>query len=328
MATACYTLNRVLTVKPSMKTCFELLHRSKPNLKFLEPFGSPCTVIDPDGKFGPKSLEVFFLGYESPLKRVFMPSMRQVVRVQHVDCQKYTIPTQQKGQEWMFKYDDLWKSFDLPQEPSEEEIEALYQHYQAERRKQIQGPIIFNQSSSVTSSSDIAGPSSSTPDNSPSEPVNDQPESPFVDPVNADPEVQYDSDSEESPTFDNNGESSSDEESNQITEMLNQSAERRNQNEASSSNIPAIDLIVDLNINNLSDTVNVPQEEMPRTYTYHPSENIIGELQAGVKTRSQINKALSCFYTKVAPLTEVCFYSCFISQMEPKSVTEALGDDY
>ena len=79
VAAACYTLNRVLTVKKFGKTCFELLHRRKPNLKWLEPFGSPCTVLDPDGKFGAKSLEGFFVGYASPQRRVYLPSLKRVI---------------------------------------------------------------------------------------------------------------------------------------------------------------------------------------------------------------------------------------------------------
>ena len=57
VAAACYTLNQVLTVKKHDITCYELLHCRKPNLKFLEPFGSPCTLLDPDGKFGSKVVE-------------------------------------------------------------------------------------------------------------------------------------------------------------------------------------------------------------------------------------------------------------------------------
>ncbi|KAJ0716476.1 putative RNA-directed DNA polymerase [Helianthus annuus] len=75
VASACYTLNQVLTVKKYKKTCFELLHRYKPNLKFLEPFGSPCTFIDENGKFGAKTNDGFFVGYASPLKRVFVPCL-------------------------------------------------------------------------------------------------------------------------------------------------------------------------------------------------------------------------------------------------------------
>ena len=69
VATACYTMNRVLTVKKHGKTCYELLHNRKPNLHFLEPFGSPCTVLDPEGKFGSKVIEGYFIGYASPKKR-------------------------------------------------------------------------------------------------------------------------------------------------------------------------------------------------------------------------------------------------------------------
>ena len=86
VSAACYTLNRVLTVKKYKKTCFELLHRYKPNLEFLEPFGSPCTFIDENGKFGAKANEGFFVGYASPLKRVFVPCLGKVIQVQHVDC--------------------------------------------------------------------------------------------------------------------------------------------------------------------------------------------------------------------------------------------------
>ena len=66
VATACYTMNRVLTVKKHRKTCYELLHNRKPNLQFLEPFGSPCTLLDPEGKFGSKVIEGYFIGYASP----------------------------------------------------------------------------------------------------------------------------------------------------------------------------------------------------------------------------------------------------------------------
>ena len=38
VSAACYTLNRVLTVKKFNKTCFELINNRKPNLKYLEPF--------------------------------------------------------------------------------------------------------------------------------------------------------------------------------------------------------------------------------------------------------------------------------------------------
>jgi hypothetical protein len=89
---ACYTLNRVLTVKKYDKTCYELLNNRKPNLKFLELFGSPCTLLDPDGKFGSKVIEGYFVGYASPKKRIFVPSEGRIIEWLNVDFQKYTLP--------------------------------------------------------------------------------------------------------------------------------------------------------------------------------------------------------------------------------------------
>jgi len=141
VAAACYTLNRALTVKKFGKTCFKLLHRRKPNLKWLEPFGSPCTVLDPDGKFGAKSLEGFFVGYASPQRRVYLPSLKRVILSQHVDCQKYTTPEQKPGDSWLFDYQSLWHSFNLP-EDSNVDILRLYQQY---LNSQSEEPVDENQ---------------------------------------------------------------------------------------------------------------------------------------------------------------------------------------
>ncbi|XP_076934521.1 uncharacterized protein LOC143600847 [Bidens hawaiensis] len=78
------------------KTCFDLLNIRKPNLKWLEPFRSQYTVLDPDGKFGVKYVEGFFVGYASPLRRVFLPRINRIVQVQHVDYQRYAAPIQRK----------------------------------------------------------------------------------------------------------------------------------------------------------------------------------------------------------------------------------------
>ncbi|XP_076950832.1 uncharacterized protein LOC143623926 [Bidens hawaiensis] len=127
VAAAFYTLNRVLTVKKFGKTCFELLNRRKPNLKWLEPFGSTCTVLEPSGKFGPKAVEGFFVGYASPLRRVCSPSLHKIVQVQNVDCKNYTPTVQRPGNSRLFDYESLWESFKLPEEIlSDEALLMLY----------------------------------------------------------------------------------------------------------------------------------------------------------------------------------------------------------
>ncbi|KAI3802056.1 hypothetical protein L1987_30180 [Smallanthus sonchifolius] len=43
--TACHVLNRVLVVKRHNKTCYELINNRLPNLDYLVPFGSPCSLF-------------------------------------------------------------------------------------------------------------------------------------------------------------------------------------------------------------------------------------------------------------------------------------------
>ncbi|KAI3820081.1 hypothetical protein L1987_13937 [Smallanthus sonchifolius] len=43
--TACHVLNRVLVVKRHNKTCYELINNRFPNLDYLVPFGSPCSLL-------------------------------------------------------------------------------------------------------------------------------------------------------------------------------------------------------------------------------------------------------------------------------------------
>ena len=58
--------------------------------------------MDPDGKFGSKANEGFFVGYASPLKRVFVPSLGKIIQVQHVGCQRFTAPNQFAGNRLLF----------------------------------------------------------------------------------------------------------------------------------------------------------------------------------------------------------------------------------
>ena len=97
--------------------------------------------------------------------------------------------------------------------------------------------------------------------------------------------------------------------------------------EPNDTSMEAEDQTVDLDISNLQSEVIVPNTVMPWTLSYHPSEQIIGDLQSGVKTRDQINRALTCFYSSVAHLQEEFSLKCFISQIEPRTYKEALTKD-
>ncbi|GJW09143.1 putative ribonuclease H-like domain-containing protein, partial [Tanacetum coccineum] len=63
--TACYVLNRVLVIKPQNKTPYELIHGRPPLIDFMKPFGCPVSILntrDHLGKFNEKADDGFFVG--------------------------------------------------------------------------------------------------------------------------------------------------------------------------------------------------------------------------------------------------------------------------
>ncbi|GJS21277.1 putative ribonuclease H-like domain-containing protein [Tanacetum coccineum] len=66
VSTACYVLNRVLVTKPQNKTPYELITGKIPIISYIRPFGCHVTIlntIDHLGKFEGKSDEGFLVGY-------------------------------------------------------------------------------------------------------------------------------------------------------------------------------------------------------------------------------------------------------------------------
>ncbi|XP_035845810.1 uncharacterized protein LOC118492125 [Helianthus annuus] len=124
--------------------------------QYLEPFGSPCTVIEPRGKFGPKSVEGIFVGYASPMKRVFVPSYKKIIKAYNVDCQGYNMLPHYLGDGWRYDYDTLWKSFD-EEEDSDffDELDILREYESSQERF----PAEYYRSQRQTSNDNEAGPS-------------------------------------------------------------------------------------------------------------------------------------------------------------------------
>ncbi|XP_076945937.1 uncharacterized protein LOC143617183 [Bidens hawaiensis] len=220
--------NLPIPLKRSGKTCFELLNRRKPNLKWLEPFGSMCTVLEPTGKFGPKSVEGFFVGYASPLRHVFILSLHKIVQVQNIDCQRYTPTIQRPEDSRLFDYESLWESFQLPEEDlSEETLMMIYNQHLLENQESM-----------------------------PKEPVSVS--------QNVPENVQSDDVPETVPVFDDNG--ATDEE---IIEAISPSISHAEEN-----------------VTNIQSEVLVPLVVVPKTVSYHPEKNIIGDLNARVEPKT------------------------------------------
>ncbi|KAD4586622.1 hypothetical protein E3N88_24223 [Mikania micrantha] len=263
VATACFTLNRVLIIKRHNKTCYELLQNRKPNLEHLEPFGAPCTMLKKDAKFNSKVEEGFFLGYSLPNKRVFNKRTGVVELWYNVDVQRHTPIPEGKGPNSLFDYDKLFESFNLSPNVTDDEI-SLQMLYDLQN-------------------SEDQGVSHQVEDNHPTEVGTS-------DAVNDDWSSEDDLD-------------------------IFEDAVSHDQD-------------IDQNITNLDHNVGVPQVPVSRVHVNHPVEQIIGDPSVGVQTRRQVTNEESLYVEleRTHGTQELWMHSAFISQIEPKSVTEALLD--
>ncbi|GJQ94189.1 hypothetical protein Tco_0005328 [Tanacetum coccineum] len=89
---------------------------------------------------------------------------------------------------------------------------------------------------------------------------------------------------------------------------------------------------------NLDSTIDVPSTPTLRIHKIHPQSQIIGKSTAGVQTRRKLqdstsnqHQALLSFIYKQNRTNhkdqQTCLFACFLSQEEPKKVSQALADE-
>ncbi|GJU15748.1 putative ribonuclease H-like domain-containing protein [Tanacetum coccineum] len=114
VSTACYVQNRVLIVKPHNKTPYELFRGFKSS-GFMKPFGCHVTILntlDNLGKFDEKSDEGFFVGYSLSSKafRVYNIRTRKVQENLHIGFLENKPMIEGNGPKWLFDLDSLTQS--------------------------------------------------------------------------------------------------------------------------------------------------------------------------------------------------------------------------
>ncbi|KAM0034613.1 putative RNA-directed DNA polymerase [Helianthus debilis subsp. tardiflorus] len=305
VASACYTLNRVLTVKRHNKTCFELLQKRKPDLSYLEPFGAPCTMIDTNGKFGAKAIEGYFLGYATPNLRVWNLETKRVEEWSEVRVQRHTLPVKCPGQPWMFEYDDFFNSINVE---AVEENAAARMFFESDNAtvSPVVRPILVNQEPSSVNNNTL--------DNEDFHDATELNES-------SEDDEFLDAD-QDAPTTAVHGTSEG-------TPPVN-APRTAEATASSSSSIPGIDLVVDLNLNNLG--INIPVRDNPETriHNTHPQKNIIGNVQSGIQTRNMLrNNNNAGLYAAIRESGQQNDWSfaCYVSQEEPRTWKEAMKDN-
>ncbi|GKB56521.1 putative ribonuclease H-like domain-containing protein [Tanacetum coccineum] len=115
ISTACYVLNRVRVTKPQNKTPYELMFGQKPVISYIRPFGCHVTILDTLsvlGKFDGKSDEGFLVGYSlnSKAYRVYNLVTKRVEVNLHVNFLEDKPNVKGVGYRWMFDIDYLTDS--------------------------------------------------------------------------------------------------------------------------------------------------------------------------------------------------------------------------
>ncbi|GJX28102.1 ribonuclease H-like domain-containing protein [Tanacetum coccineum] len=345
--TACYVLNRVLVTKPQMKTPYELLMGKSPNISFMKPFGCPLTILntlDHLGKFEGKSEEGYLLGYSTNSKgfRVYNRVTRKVQDCLHVDFLENQMNQKGKGPDWMFDLDILTPSLNyIPV------------------RKENQVDTAVNQSNSVDfedvdDQQFIVHGSSSFRNKAGSGAITNDAQNKDFDESTVDKEVSLPVEAQDlQKEFENL--------MLQETIMTNQgiASEKRKEKgkeiydlSESDDDLPKDGIFdgnsfddenkdseeeIDLDINNMDNTIDVSSSSTLRIHKNHPQSQIIGPTASGVKTRKQLqgtpapHQALLSFICKQNRTNhkdqQTCLFACFLSQEEPKKITQALQDE-
>ncbi|GKC97563.1 ribonuclease H-like domain-containing protein [Tanacetum coccineum] len=112
---ACYVLNRVLVTKPQNKTPYELITGKTPIISYIRPFGCHVTIlntIDHLRKFKRKADEGFLVGYSLSSKafRVYNLETKRVEKNLHVKFLENKPNIAGKEPTWLFDLDYLTDS--------------------------------------------------------------------------------------------------------------------------------------------------------------------------------------------------------------------------
>ncbi|KAK1429938.1 hypothetical protein QVD17_12293 [Tagetes erecta] len=312
IATACFVQNRTLLVQDKQKTSYELLFGRKPNISYLKAFGCPVSILnlsDHLGKFESKSDDGFFLAYSSVSKayRVFNSKTNTVIETINVKFLENSFPLVAHGPEWLFDLDSLSKSFnsnlfDFSGKTNKEsgDLGCFSDDSDNDDDGNLSSEypfMSFHNPDHVKSSQD-PGPSGSQ---------EDQESNNLEEDVNLQVSPNDGGSVQNQPSSDPNAEVIPE----SFDYFINSPDQVPNFTPHTSS---ILQDLPNLNTSNLECQVQGGDIPIHRIHKKHPVSQIIGPLNQRT-TRSQTEQA------------NVCLYSCFLSQVVPKNISEVLKDN-
>ncbi|GJV53406.1 putative ribonuclease H-like domain-containing protein, partial [Tanacetum coccineum] len=362
VSTDCYVLNRVLVTKPHNKTPYELLTGKIPIISYIRPFGCHVTIlntIDHLGKFAGKSDEGFLVRYslQSKAFRLYNLETKRVKENLHNNFLENKPNVAGKGPTWLFDLDYLTDSMNYqpvrsenqanthagPQEAKHnadekpvdkeeqvflDELERLkrqekdaYNAAEVLRKEFAQETenLLLQAGAAKASSTNIVN-TISTPTKASSTNLVNIVSTPVS---TASP---HDGLSLSAPT----NPEQNDSEIPPLEDIYQNSTDGIFTNSSYDDEGAVADFT------NLETIVNVSPIPTSRIISSHPSALILGDPTSAVQTRSKVNKSsrAHAFVSYVQKQRrnnhkdfQHCLFACFLSQNEPKKISEALEDE-
>ncbi|GJS48039.1 reverse transcriptase domain-containing protein [Tanacetum coccineum] len=338
VSTACYVQNRVLIVKPHNKTPYELFRGIKPAIGFMKPFGCHVTILntlDKLGKFDGKSDEGFFVGYSLSSKafRVYNIRTRKVQENLHIGFLENKPMIEGNGPKWLFDLDSLTQSMNY--------VPVVAGTFSNDFAG-IQG-VSESSTSSQQDQDWIAMPiwkdASYFGDASP----NIVDDAQIEDKDELHDEDDATEESHDGSNLQNNG--TADQQVNTARQEVNTGSREVSTALPEVNTATPEDLVgpssasedshmedQEIELGNIPQSYEVPTTPHTRIHKDHPIEHVIGDVQSSVQTRrmktSYSEKGfLSAIYEgKSHQDLHTCLFVCFLSQEEPKRISQALRD--
>ncbi|GKD30856.1 putative ribonuclease H-like domain-containing protein [Tanacetum coccineum] len=346
--TACYVQNRVLVTKPHNKTPYELFLGRKPALGFMRPFGCPVTIlntIDHLGKFDGKADEGFFVGYSINSKafRVFNSRTRIVEENLHVQFSENTPNIAGSGPNWLFDIDALTKSMNykpvVAGNQSNGNVGTKACDDACKARMEIVPGKDYILLPLWTADSPFSQSSKSSPDAG-FKPLGDDEKKVTEEPGKEGGDSSKDSECSDQEKEDNVN--STNNVNAASTNEVNVVGGKSSIELPDDPNMPALEDIVysdddedvgaEADMNNLDAFIPVSPIPTTRVHKDHPVEQIIRDLNSAPQTRRMTkNLEEHGLFSLVQQRTnhkdfQNCLFACFLSQVEPKKVIQALQD--
>ncbi|GJR49935.1 putative ribonuclease H-like domain-containing protein [Tanacetum coccineum] len=352
--TACYVLNRVLVTKPQMKTPYEILMGRSPNISFMRPFGCSLTILntlDHLGKFDGKSEEGYLLGYSTNSKgfRVYNRVTRKVQDCLHVNFLENQENQKGKGPDWMFDLDLLTPSMNYIPVRKENYADSKEQGISCDDVEDMDDQqFIVHTTQPMPPEERTAAKEvklSSEEQALHDELISLMHQESLAKAHNDDQRIAF----EEEKRRISIAKGKEHVDSTFTLSTANTPPQSTGNTPTDSDDDTPTDGVFSTNsfdaeeggvadYNNMDPTIDVPSTPTLRIHKIHPQSQIIGKSTAGVQTRRKLqdstsnqHQALLSFIYKQNRTNhkdqQTCLFACFLSQEEPKKVSQALADE-